>query len=204
MKHGKLNPVQTKILKLLSQHIEDPLSYRGLAETVGVSSTNTISYHLQQLERKGHLKRNPHNPRDYVVLGQPETGIAFLNVYGLAHCGPRGSILNGDPIDRIPISTKMIPCSATEAFLVRAKGDSMEPRIFDGDLVLCRKQHHADTGELIICVNDGETIIKKIKRENRPLLISLNPTYDPFVASNDFRVEGVVRSIISRASTSHG
>ena len=199
MQRDRLHSVQAKILSLLSRHAEDPLSYRDLAEAVGVVSTSTIAYHLGQLERKGHLKRNPNDARDYMVLGQPETGVAFLNIYGLAHCGPRGSILDGTPVDRMPVSTKMIPCPATEAFLVRAKGDSMEPRIFDGDLVLCRRQRNADNGELAVCVNAGEAIIKKIMKGARPILMSLNPKYDPFVANENFRVEGVVKAIISRS-----
>lgn len=200
MRRGGLPSVQAKILGLLSRHVEDPLSYRDLAEEVGVVSSSTIAYHLQQLEKKGHLKRNPDNARDYIVLGQPETGVAILNIYGLAHCGPKGSLLDGNPVDRMPVSTKIIPCPATEAFLVRAKGDSMEPRIFDGDLVLCRRQRHAENGELAVCVNAGEAIIKKIMKGARPILMSLNPKYDPFVANENFRVEGVVKAIISRAS----
>lgn len=200
MRHGRLHPVQAKLLHVLSEHSQDPLSYRDLAEAIGVGSTNTVAYHLKQLEQKGRLKRNPSDPRDYVVLGQPETGVVRLNVYGLAHCGPKGSILEGGPIDRIPVSTKLIPFAAADAFLVRAKGDSMEPRIYDGDLVVCRRQRSADDGELAVCVNAGEALIKRLKKGAQPILISLNPKYDPFVAKKDFRVEGVVKAIISQAA----
>lgn len=200
MKQVKLHPAQTKILKLLLDHVDDPPSYRDLAEAIGVESTNTVAYHLRQLEKKGRLARNPGDPHNYVVMTQDETGVARLNVYGMAHCGPRGSVLDGSPIDRIPVSTKLIPFRPSEAFLVRAKGDSMEPRIYDGDLVVCRKQRNVDDGEIAICVNDGETLLKRVKKGKRPILISLNAKYDPFMASGDFRIEGVVKAIISRAA----
>lgn len=200
MQRSTLRPIQNQILRLLSQHIEDPLSYRDLAAAVGVGSTNTIAYHLKQLELKGHLKRNPADPRDYTVLGQPETGVAYLSLFGLAHCGPHGSILDGTPIDRIPVAKKLITFPAADAFLVKARGDSMEPRIFDGDLLLCKRQRTVVDGELAVCVNHGEAVIKKLKKGPGPILISLNPKYDPFVASHDFRIEGVVRTIISRTA----
>jgi len=78
-------------------------------------------------------------------------------------------------------------------------GDSMEPRIFNGDLVLARKSKIAESGDIVICVNDGEALIKKIKMNGEYILISLNSKYEPFIASRDnFRVVGLVRGIFSR------
>ena len=88
----------------MESNVEEPLSYRDLAREVDVASTNTISYHLRLLEKKGYLKRDPIRSQNYLVLNRPETGVAYLNLYGLAHCGPKGSMLDGAPIDRIPVS----------------------------------------------------------------------------------------------------
>jgi len=200
MAQTKLSPLQDKLLKILSRHLEEPLSYRELAREIDVVSTNTVSYHLRQLERLGHLKRDPADPRHYAVLGAPETGIARLNLYGLARCGPNGSLLDGTPVDRIAVSTRLIPFAAADAFLVKAKGDSMEPRVYDGDLVLAKRQSATESGDIAVCVNKGEALIKKIKKDSvGVILISLNPKYEPFFAArDDFRVEGVVKTIISR------
>lgn len=196
-----LNPIQNKILKLLERNVEEPLSYRDLAREVDVASTNTIAYHLRLLEKKGYLKRDPISPQNYSVLNRPETGVAYLNLYGLAHCGPKGSLLDSAPIDRIPIAVRLIPFLVSSAFLVKAKGDSMEPRIYEGDLVLAKRQNVADSGDMVVCINQGEAIIKKIKKEkNGVILVSLNPKYEPFFSSKeDFRIEGIVKSIISKA-----
>lgn len=201
MTQGALNPIQSKILKLLERNIAEPLSYRDLAREVDVSSTNTISYHLRVLEKKGYLKRDPIDSRNYMVLNKPESGVVYLSVFGLAHCGPKGSLLDENPIDRIPVATRLIPFSITNAFLVKAKGDSMEPRIFDGDLVLARRQSVAENGEIIVCVNRGEALIKRLKIEKQGgVLVSLNDKYKEFPVSNDdFHVEGIVKTIISRS-----
>ena len=94
----------------------------------------------------------------------------------------------------------MIPFSVADAFLVKAKGDSMEPRIYDGDIIVAKKQNIAETGDLVICVNQSEALIKKIKREKHGIILSsLNTKYEPFLASKeDFRVEGIVKAIISK------
>ena len=184
----------------MERNVEEPLSYRDLAREVDVASTNTISYHLRLLEKKGYLKRDPSSPQNYSVLNLPETGVAYVNLYGLVHCGPKGSLLDGNPIDRIPVAARLIPFSIASAFLVKAKGDSMEPRIYDGDLVLAKRQNVAETGDIAICVNQGEAVIKKIKKEKAGvILISLNQKYEPFFASTEnFRIEGTVKTIISR------
>jgi repressor LexA len=200
MAQRKITEIQEKLLRLLRTNADEPLSYRDLAEHLCVGSTNTVFYHLQKLERLGYLKRDPADPKNYQVLGSPERGTVHLNLYGLARCGPHGRLLDGSPSDRLPVSTRMIPCRAADAFLVRAKGDSMEPRIHDGDIVLARRQQTADDGEVVVCVNQGEALIKKLARHrDAPLLISLNPSYAPIVAADDFRIEGVVKTIVCGA-----
>lgn len=192
--------MQAKLLKVLTAHAEDPLTYRDLARRVSVSSTNTVFYHLHELERKGYLKRDPLDPRSYQILGQPVTGITHVGLYGLAKCGPKGSFLDDAPIDRIPLGSRLIPFRSEEAFLVRAEGDSMEPKIHEGDIILARKHDRAETNEIIVCVNEGMALIKKlIKKRHEVLLVSLNPKYDPMIAAEDFRVVGLVKNILMGA-----
>lgn len=192
--------MQSRLLKVLTTHSENPLSYRDLAKRVSVSSTNTVSYHLQELERKGYLKRDPLDPRSYEILGQPVTGITHIGLYGLAQCGPKGSFLDDTPIDRIALASRLIPFRCDEAFLVRAEGDSMEPKIHAGDIVLAKKHDRAETGQIVVCVNEGVALIKKlVMKRHEVLLVSLNPKYDPMVASEDFRVVGLVKNILMGA-----
>lgn len=198
MRKKKVHPLQEKLIDILIKNMKDPLTIREIQSRLNLSSTSIVAHHLKQLEKKGYLKRNAHNPRDYLVLNKtPDEPIAYLNLYGLAHCGPRGSILDGSPIDKIPISTRLIDFPASEAFMVKAKGDSMAPKINDGDLVVVRKTNNAENGDIVVCTNNEEALIKRIKKGREIILISLNQEYEPFVASSDFRMEGVVRSVYS-------
>lgn len=168
-------------------------------DAVGASSTSVVVHHLQQLERKGYIKRNPYNPRDFQLLaGGPEPSVALLNVYGLASCEPGGSILDGNPIDRIAIGARLLNFPASEAFMVRAKGRSMEPKIHEGDLVIARRGSHDVDGKICVCVNNEQSLIKRIRLDGSTVILeSMNKDFKPIIASEDFRVEGVVRNIIS-------
>jgi repressor LexA len=200
MSRATLHPSQRQLLDLLESTADDPLTVRELQERIGASSTSVVAHHLQQLERKGHLKRNPYNPRDYqVVASGPEDEVALLNLYGAARCGPGGSILDGDPVDRIPIASRLLSFPAAEAFMMRAKGHSMVPRINEGDLVIARKTIDPVDRRVYVCVNDQECLIKVVRRLGGKILLeSYNSAEFPiFQASRDFHVEGEVRQIIS-------
>ena len=192
----KIHPKQKALLDLLKENIDSPMTIRELQNILKISSSSIVQHHIQQLEKKGYLKRNPSNPKDYQVLSDPERPIVYLNLYGFAQCGPKGSVLDGDPIDRIPIASRLIKFPSDEAFLLQAKGDSMIPRIKPGDFVIVQKKKDAENGDTIVCVNDSEVLIKKYyKLGKQKILHSENSLFPPFAASSDFRVEGVVKSI---------
>lgn len=71
--------------------------------------------------------------------------------------------------------------STGEFFGLRIKGDSMEPRIREGDVVIVRKQSTADTGDTaVVLVNGDSATVKRIKKEpdGDLWLIPNNPAYD--------------------------
>jgi repressor LexA len=192
----KLHPQQLALLNLLRKNIDNPLTVRDLQEILGMSSTSLVQHHIEQLEKRGYLKRNPSNPRDYQILTDPERPISYLNLYGLAQCGPSGSILDGSPIDRIPIASRLIKFPVQDAFLVEACGQSMVPKINPGDLVIVQKKAQALNGDIVVCVNDGEVLIKKfVPAGEKTILQSENKIFPPFVASENLLIEGIVRGI---------
>lgn len=194
----ELHGTQKKLLELLRNHIESPLTIRELQEVLDISSPSVVHHHIKQLEKNGFLKRNPQNPKDYKLSDMPEKAIVYLNQYGLAQCGPSGSLLDGNPLDRIPIASRLLKFPTEDAFLVEAKGDSMEPKIKAGDLIIAQKQSHAENGDIVVCVNQGEALVKKFVREGNVIILhSLNhQKYHPFLASEDFRIEGIVKNVL--------
>ena len=70
---------------------------------------------------------------------------------------------------------------AGELFGLRIRGQSMEPRIMDGDIVIVRQQQAANNGDTcVVLVNGEEATVKRIKKEAAGLwLLPNNPSYEP-------------------------
>ena len=74
-----------------------------------------------------------------------------------------------------------------EYFGLQVKGDSMEPRFTDGDVVIVRKQSDADDGDIVIAlINGDDAVVKRLKKYADGIaLISTNPAYDPMIFNNE-------------------
>lgn len=70
-------------------------------------------------------------------------------------------------------------------FALRIKGDSMSPRMVEGDVVIVRQQDTADSGDFVIAkVNGSDACCKKfIRNDDGITLQSLNPSYAPMYFS---------------------
>lgn len=74
-----------------------------------------------------------------------------------------------------------------EFFALRIKGDSMEPRFVEGDVVIVRKQQTADSGDIVVALVNGDSAtIKKLKRhQNGITLVPSNAAYEPMYYSSE-------------------
>lgn len=90
-----------------------------------------------------------------------------------------------DIIDTEEISEEM--ASTGEFFGLKIKGDSMEPRIYDGDVVIVRQQNDADSGDIVIAlVNGDDATCKRLTKYAGGIgLISLNSKYEPMMFSEE-------------------
>lgn len=96
-----------------------------------------------------------------------------------------GSVRAGLPVEAVEniidyeeISEEM--ARQGDFFALQIKGDSMEPKISDGDVVIVRKQPDVESGEIaIVLVNGDEATIKKVQKFTGGInLVPSNPTYD--------------------------
>jgi repressor LexA len=84
-------------------------------------------------------------------------------------------------------------------FYLRAKGDSMiGARIFDGDLLLIRKQEEVEDGEIAAVVIDDEAVLKRVYKQNGTLVLqSENPQYPPkIITDGSVQVVGKLKKIV--------
>lgn len=86
-----------------------------------------------------------------------------------------------------------------ECFALKIKGDSMSPRIMDGDIVLVRRQDYAEDGDLVIALIEDEATCKVLKKNHDSVtLVPFNPVFTPLVYSKDANIHILGRVIESR------
>lgn len=89
-----------------------------------------------------------------------------------------------------------------EYMWLRVKGDSMEPMLLEGDLVLIRVQPSVESGDYgVVIVDEEDGLVKRIEIDkNKITLISFNPYYPPreFINGDTRRVRIVGKVIESK------
>ncbi len=192
---------QTRILnyiRYVTKVRNYPPSVREIGEAVGLSSSSTVHNHLNQLERRGMIKRDPSKSRTVQLTADIEVDQERRNAISVPIVG---NVAAGTPIlaeqnieDHVLLSSDL----AKEGyFLLRVRGDSMvNAGILDGDLVLVRPQHEASNGSIVVALVDGDATVKRFERSNGHVkLIPENPAYQPIVTTNVTLV-GLVRGVI--------
>lgn len=112
-----------------------------------------------------------------------------------------GTYADSQIVEYIPVYLEN-KATAKEYIAIRVKGDSMYPKIEDGDIVVVHKQDYIDNGDIGVVLIDGDDArVKKIEYDqNSVTLISVNPEYqDKTYTMTDaerVRVVGKVKKII--------
>ena len=198
----QLTERQTKILdyiRYVTRVRSYPPSVREIGEAVGLSSSSTVHNHLNQLERRGLIKRDPSKSRTVQLVQDAGVDAQRRNAISVPLVG---SVAAGAPIlaeqnieDHVLLSADM----AQEGnFLLRVRGESMiNAGILDGDLVLVRPQQEAPAnGVIVVALVDGDATVKRFERGNGHIrLVAENPAYEPIVTTNVSLV-GIVRGVI--------
>ena len=186
---------QRRVLEVIHDSIERrgyPPSVREIGEAVGLSSASSVAHQLSVLQKKGWLRRDPNRPRALDVRLPGETTLAAA-ASAAEQAGPAptyvpvvGRIAAGGPVlaeqaveDVFPLPRELV--GEGTLFTLKVAGDSMvEAAICDGDWVVVRQQQHAEQGEIVAAMIDGEATVKTYKRRDGHVwLLPHNPAYEP-------------------------
>ncbi|MBK5211905.1 MAG: transcriptional repressor LexA [Coriobacteriia bacterium] len=215
MVHQKITAKQEAVYDYIKSYIElnsFPPSVRDVAEALGVSSPATIHGHISTLVEKGYLSRNAGKSRALSLLADPQDresilkdnegpsdpGLSYGEVVGVPVVG---SVAAGSPIlaEENIEDTYALPASLIhgETYMLRVKGESMiNIGIFDGDLVIVRKQDTANNGDVVVALLEDSATVKTYYREaNRIRLQPENDTMEP-IYSTDVRIAGKVVGLL--------
>ena len=163
-------------------------SIREIGAAVGLSSTASVSYHLQKLQAEGLLRSaNGKGSKRSVVTSQrpgqiPVVGVVTAGMPILALENREGTISwDGDP----------------SCFALRVRGDSMiGAGILSGDMVVVRPQQSADDGQIVVARIGDEATVKRLRRRNGEIwLLPENPDYPP-IDGSEAELIGLVKAVV--------
>ena len=158
--NGKSNPDNEKIFLL--------------SKVFGVTEAWLLGYDVHRYERIEEAKIN--EPQTLQGLKIPVLGTVAAGI-------PISAVEDILDYEEIPQSWE----NQGEFFALRIKGDSMQPKMDDGDVVIVRQQSDANSGDtVIVLVNGDDATCKKLQKiENGIMLVSTNPNYLPMFYSNE-------------------
>ncbi len=199
--YDDLSPRQRQILEYIRQVSRErnyPPSVREIGQAVGLSSSSTVQNHLNQLERRGYVRRDASKSRTIEVARDEEVERLRRRAVPVPIIG---SVAAGNPIlaeENIEDHLILSPDLAEEGcFFLRVRGDSMiNAGIFSGDLVLVRPQKEAPNGSIVVAMIDGEATVKRLDRQRDHIrLLPENPDYEPIV-TREAELIGSVRAVL--------
>ena len=162
-------------------------SVREIGEAVGLRSTASVSYHLQQLQQKGRLQKAEAKGKKRAIVttarpGQiPVVGVVTAGLPILAVENQEGTMAwDGDP----------------SCFALRVRGESMiNAGILDGDKVVVRPQQTAEDGQIVVARIGDEATVKRLSRRNGEIwLLPENPAFDP-IDGTEAEIIGIVKGV---------
>ena len=180
--------------------IREQQDFRGMTPTTaeimerfGFASPNAVTSHLQALERKGALLREPNKARG-LVLADSYRGRAMIEIpiYGTIPAGlPADERQEPDGCISVDVETLRLPKGA-RVFALKVRGDSMiGAGILSGDVVVLEFREPRN-GEVVAALLDGETTLKRyVVQRGRPFLKAENPRFKDLIPAQELVIQGV-------------
>ncbi|MEO5969499.1 MAG: transcriptional repressor LexA [Bdellovibrionia bacterium] len=192
---SSLSAKQAKVLAFIENEISKwgrPPTYRDIAQGCGYDAVGTVQDHIRVLIKKGFLEKEPGLARGIKLVHRSQSiDIPIL-----------GMVPAGKPIEALENQLGSISVPAKwrgSLYALQVKGESMKDAgILDGDFVVVKKQNHAENGEIIVALIQGEATVKYIeKKEGGIRLLPANPSFSPIECSTeiDNLIQGKVVSV---------
>lgn len=193
------------------------LSVDELAEKLGKNRATVYRYESSDIEKlpttvleplADALKTTPaylmgwedDKPTDSLTV-LPTDKIHMIPVFGSVAAG-FGAYASSDIIEYIPLYIEN-DCDVADTICITVKGQSMYPKIEEGDRIVVRRQDSVDNGRIAVVMIGDEAVVKRVECEkNKLTLISINPEYPPRVIEGkdleDVRIVGLVQEVMKR------
>lgn len=182
---------------------------REICTSMNLSSPSTVHVHLNTLEEKGYIVRDPLKSRSISLTYSldpaddlPEE--SFSQVRNIVQVPLVGNVAAGEPIlaeenitDTITLPTEIV--GDAPSFMLSVRGESMiEAGINDGDFVVVKEQPVALNGDIVVAIIDDGATVKRFFRERDHIRLQPeNSSMDPII-TRDCSIAGKVVAVFRR------
>lgn len=189
-----------------------PPTVREICGALNIKSTSTVHKDIDNLEKKGYIKKDPSKPRALMIVDQdtpedfsvmpPSVDITERN--DIVDIPVVGRIAAGTPItaeqnidDSFPVPARFVGSGTN--FMLTVKGESMiEAGIMDGDYILVEQQNTAHNGDIVVAMVDGfesEATVKTYYHEGDHIRLQPeNSSMSPIIV-HDVKILGKVKGV---------
>ncbi len=192
-----LTPKQVEIMEYIKKEILEkgyPPTVREIGEAVNLKSTSSVFAHLEAMEKKGFITRDPSKPRAIEINDDSfqmiRTETVSVPVVGYVAAGQ--PILAEENIESyFPVPADMMPTG--KSFILKVKGDSMiNVGIYNGDSILVNECNTAENGDTVVALVDDSATVKKFYKEKDHIRLQPeNDFMDPIIV-DDCQILGKV------------
>ena len=186
---NKQEIILTNIKKFIAEKGYAP-TIRELCKICNLNSTATMFVHLKNLTKKGYINQTESKfrtielnvPNEYAIKDEEVVSVPLL-----------GKVAAGNPIEAIEnpneyfsLPKEFVPKNH-EVFTLEVNGESMiNVGIFDGDIVIVKKQSNANNGEIVVAMTDeNEVTLKGFYKESDHIRLQPeNDFLEPIILNN--------------------
>jgi repressor LexA len=196
-----LTEKQKEIYQFIKRYIDThdiAPSYEEIKNHFGFRSISTVFDHIRMLQKKGAIIKGGSNQKralQLVGFGKRSVSIPLV-----------ATVAAGSPLEVYEIEeTVEVPeemLGGGENVALKVRGNSMiDSGIFDGDVIIVKRQNTAENGQIVVALVDGAATVKRIyyHQENIELRAS-NPEVEPIFVTErqDLEIYGILVGLYRR------
>ncbi len=200
-----LTQKQIEILLYIKSEVQRqgyPPAVRDICKGVNLKSTSTVHSHLEKLEAKGYIRKDPTKPRAIEILDKNDdfllTSKKTIDVPIL------GKVTAGTPIlavenieDTYPVPLELV--EGHDVFMLKIQGESMiDAGILDGDLVLVKEQKSALNGDIVVALLEDAATVKRFFKEKDKIRLQPENQFMEPIFTTDVSILGKVIGLFRR------
>ena len=199
---------RSRILDFIRRFMEErgyAPSVRDIGRGCDISTPSVVQYHLNILEKEGHIRRDRQVFRGLQLVERNDRGVPILGTIAAGTPIPvpdsdSWGVVTADEIINLPPD---LVGDRNDLYALRVKGKSMiDAFIDDGDVVIMHHQQTADNGEMAaVWLKDRQEVtLKKIYCESgrirlQPANDQMGPIYEK---PENVEVQGRVVAVLRR------